>query len=49
MPELMSVLDDKIRHVSGIKKTDTRLVLMQLPREKLDRNRESQKPLGTLP
>ena len=47
MPELMGVLDDKIRHVRGIKKTDTRLVLMQLPREKLNRDREHQKALGT--
>lgn len=48
MQELMATLDDKIRHVRGIKKTDTRLVLMQLPREKPDRNRENQNALGTL-
>jgi len=47
MSELMHILDGKIRHVRGIRRTDTRLVLMELPREKSDRGREKQKVLGT--
>jgi DNA-binding Lrp family transcriptional regulator len=43
--ELMRVLDEEVRQVSGIKSTDTRLVLMRMTKELPVRNRNKQKPL----
>lgn len=47
MHELMRLLDRELRHVEGIKTTDTRLVLMQLDLEMPFRDRNHQKPVGT--
>jgi hypothetical protein len=38
-------LDEEVRHVKGIKSTDTRLVLMKMTKELPARNRNKQKPL----
>jgi len=46
MEELMRILDDDIRHVKGIKSTDTRLVLMRVAKEAPARKREKQKAFG---
>jgi len=45
--DLMKILDDEVRHVRGIRRTDTRLVLMEMNREVPERHRESQPRLGT--
>jgi DNA-binding Lrp family transcriptional regulator len=46
-PELMAMLDKGIRNVKELKKTDTRLVLMESPKEKANRDRTGQHPIGT--
>ncbi|MGA8612851.1 MAG: Lrp/AsnC ligand binding domain-containing protein [Xanthobacteraceae bacterium] len=44
--ELMRILDEDIRHVKGIKSTDTRLVLMKIAKDLPARNRDKQRPLN---
>lgn len=44
--ELMRILDEDIRHVKGIRSTDTRLVLMKLAKELPSRNRDKQRRLN---
>jgi DNA-binding Lrp family transcriptional regulator len=46
MDELMRILDEDIRHIKGIRSTDTRLVFMNLAKELPSRDREKQKRLG---
>jgi DNA-binding Lrp family transcriptional regulator len=47
MDELMRILDEDIRHVTEIRTTDTRLVLMKVTRAMPARNRDKQNPIGT--
>jgi DNA-binding Lrp family transcriptional regulator len=46
MDELMRILDEDVRQIAGIKRTDTRLVLMKLARAVPSRERENQSVLG---
>jgi DNA-binding Lrp family transcriptional regulator len=45
--ELMRVLDEGIRHITEVRKTDTRLVLMNIGDGIPERNRQDQKIIGT--
>jgi DNA-binding Lrp family transcriptional regulator len=46
MDDLIRILDDDIRHVNGIKSTDTRLVLMKIAKDAPPRDRTKQTSLG---
>ena len=46
LPELMRILDGNIRHIKTIRRTDTRIVLMDLGQTAPDRERDKQRGIG---